>query len=95
MAGVFHRKGRLPALQDRLEAGEGVLRLGVPGGGCPPTDVEVVESDAGPGDGRGVMRAAEPLPRCIHRHNGALGVQDREMGGEGVECRPRPRLRRV
>jgi hypothetical protein len=95
VAGVFQGKLRLPALEDRLQAGEDVLSLGAPGGGGPSTHVQVVQSDAGSGHGRRLVRAAEALPGRIDRHDGAPGVQDGDVGGEGLERRVRPRLRCV
>jgi hypothetical protein len=94
MAGVFHRKGRLETFENGLEAGEDVLRLGALGGG-PPTDVKVVEPDARPDEGWRLVRPAEALPRRVHRHNGALGIEDGDMGRKGIKPCLHPPLRCV
>jgi hypothetical protein len=94
MAGVFHRKGRLETFENGLEAGEDVLRFGALGGG-PPTDVKVVEPDACPDEGWRLVRPAEALPRRVDRDNGALGIEDGNVGREGIKPRLYPRLRYV
>ena len=57
--------------------------------------VEVVEPDARPDEGWRLVRPAEALPRRIDRDNGALSIEDGNVGREGIERRVLPRLGRL
>ena len=77
-----------------LETGEGTLCLGTLGGG-PPAHLEIVEADAHPDGGWRLARPAEALPRGVHRDNGALGIEDGNLGREGIKPRLHPYRRCV